>query len=163
MYADPDTGLINAEGFRSILQCLRLCPSEAFVKRIFKEHDKDPEKSYITKEEFMTWMKGNWNSREEIQKQLVSAIRELYGTDGKESVEDVKISVEDLISTLTTAGEEPLSEDEAGIVMAELKKLDSVGVGKITGRELIEFLQGTSRKEKSSVERSTIEPEGPES
>lgn len=41
MYADPDTGLINAEGFRSVLQCLRLCPSEAFVNRVFKDHDKD--------------------------------------------------------------------------------------------------------------------------
>lgn len=41
MYADPDTGLINAEGFRSVLQCLRLCPSEPFVKRVFKDHDKD--------------------------------------------------------------------------------------------------------------------------
>lgn len=41
MYADPDTGLISAEGFRSVLQCLRLCPSEAFVNRVFKDHDKD--------------------------------------------------------------------------------------------------------------------------
>lgn len=41
MYADPDTGLINAEGFRSVLQCLRLCPSEAFVNRVFKDHDTD--------------------------------------------------------------------------------------------------------------------------
>lgn len=163
MYADPDTGLISAEGFRSVLQCLRLCPSEAFVNRVFKDHDKDPSKSYITKDEFITMMKGNWNSREEIHSQLVNAIQELYGTDGGNSVDNVQISVTDLISTLTTAGEEPLSQEEASIVTTELGKLDPGGVGKITGRELIEFLHGVSKERTSLDRRSTIEQEGPES
>lgn len=79
-------------------------------------------------------MKGNWNSREEIHSQLVHAIQELYGTDGGNSVDNVQISVSDLISTLTTAGEEPLSQEEASIVTTELGKLDPGGVGKITGR-----------------------------
>lgn len=91
-------------------------------------------KSYITKDEFITMMKGNWNSREEIHSQLVNAIQELYGTDGGNSVDSVQISVTDLISTLTTAGEEPLSQKEASIVTTELGKLDPGGVGKITGR-----------------------------
>lgn len=91
-------------------------------------------KSYITKDEFSTMMKGNWNSREEIHSQLVHAIQELYGTDGGNSVDNVQISVSDLISTLTTAGEEPLSQEEASIVTTELGKLDPGGVGKITGR-----------------------------
>lgn len=91
-------------------------------------------KSYITKDEFITMMKGNWNSREEIHSQLVNAIQELYGTDGGNSVDNVQISVTDLISTLTTAGEEPLSQEEASIVTTELGKLDPGGVGKITGR-----------------------------
>nr|XP_022341542.1 uncharacterized protein LOC111135608 [Crassostrea virginica] len=159
MYADPDTGLVNSEGFRSVLQCLRLCPSEAFVKRVFKEHDKDPAKSYITRDEFNTMMKGNWRTRDEIQKQLVSAIQELYGSEGADSVDNIRVSIDDLVSTLTTAGEEPLSQEEATIVTSELRKLDSGGIGKITGRELIEFLHGVS----NSAERSIIEQEGPES
>ncbi|XP_056004919.1 uncharacterized protein LOC125660376 isoform X2 [Ostrea edulis] len=162
MYADPDTGLLNGDGFRSVLQCLRLCPSEAFVKRVFKEHNKDAEKAYITKDDFKILMKDNWSTGEEIKAQLVGAIKELYCANGEESVNNVKISIEDFISTLTTAGEEPLSEEEASIIMAELKKMDSVGIGKITGQELIEFFQGVSKKENSSLERRTIEQEGSE-
>lgn len=91
-------------------------------------------KSYITRDEFNTMMKGNWRTRDEIQKQLVSAIQELYGSEGADSVDNIRVSIDDLVSTLTTAGEEPLSQEEATIVTSELRKLDSGGIGKITGR-----------------------------
>ena len=90
--------------------------------------------SYITRDEFNTMMKGNWRTRDEIQKQLVSAIQELYGSEGADSVDNIRVSIDDLVSTLTTAGEEPLSQEEATIVTSELRKLDSGGIGKITGR-----------------------------
>nr|XP_022338157.1 caltractin-like [Crassostrea virginica] len=121
-------GLLDKQGFRSVLQCLEIDPPQCVVDEMFAEHDKD-ENSQLSNDEFYEWIKDRIKSKSEMRESLMQSLDILFpGTD--------RVSIEDLLAKLSELGE-TFDETEAAYARMTLEEFDSNDDGHIDKSELM--------------------------